>query len=111
MKQRMLSGACKYCGQIRSFVSEEELTEEEIDEKATLGCDCVESMTGRVVEELFKNKPEILPLIQQAVPLVEDEAIIDISIKIDKFTKASIKLDGKTGRAKIRRTRTLTDEA
>lgn len=111
--QKMYSGACKFCGQVKSFVLdvETEPTEEILDEAVTAECGCEESMTSRVVNELFSNKPEIIPLIVVATEKVTEEAVEQVTIKVDRNTKAVIKLDAKTGRAKVRRIRTLTDEA
>lgn len=113
MKSKIYTGACKYCGQVKSFALdvEEDPTEEQLDEAVTQNCDCEASMTNRVVNELFSNKPEIIPLIVVASEKVIEEAVEQVTIKVDSNTKAVVKLDLKTGRVKVRRIRTLTDEA
>ena len=99
-KQENQTGSCRFCGQTQSIVSEERLTEPQLEEQATMQCECDEALAYKEaanrrqvakqrVTELFGEgageyrQPEaVINAIMQSVDLVCDKATKQIVFTI-----------------------------
>lgn len=100
-------GVCKFCGQSKFF--KEELPEEELNEKATIQCNCKEGIHYRAEQEdkkrtkqmiedaksisfelLGNDYPNIQELVDDLVPKMIENTIDKISIAFEKI-KVGIK--------------------
>lgn len=100
-------GVCKFCGQSKFF--KEELPEEDLNEKATMQCNCKEGIRYRAEQEdkkrtkqmiedaksisfelLGNDYPNVQELIDDLVPKMIENTIDKISIAFEKI-KVGIK--------------------
>ena len=55
MSEKVQYGACKYCGQIKPFEVDEDVTNEKMDEMATEECNCDEAKQAKKLKESEKR--------------------------------------------------------
>lgn len=61
MEPVMLNGVCRFCGQIKTIEVKQSLTEEEINEKVTMQCDCFEAVRYKQVKYAEKKIVKLFP--------------------------------------------------
>lgn len=106
----MLTGACRYCGQISS-IAEDVLTQEEADDRATESCLCIDAeilrkrnrlclaAVHKLEEVVDENHIDQKELLKKAIRQMADGKIVKIGItthtgvqyKIDKKGNWNIK--------------------
>lgn len=101
------TGACRFCGQIRTMEATAYATPEDIEETATLECDCTEariyakkqSRKKRALErviELFGDEQnpeknyEIIELMSKAIDCLTEYRIEGVSISIGAGVRAKL---------------------
>ena len=107
------TGTCRFCGQTQMIQSEETLTAPQLEEQATMQCECDEAMVYKEVanrrkvakkrvEELFGNEAgefkqsdKVLKEIVTAVDLVCDKMIKQITVTIRTGLKCRVMLMAK----------------
>lgn len=107
--QDLKMGHCRYCGQVRTVFVETEI--EDMDEYATLNCDCAEATARRnyiarvdklddKINVLFGNLspepvcPQIVELLKSAARACSSNALRSVSLNIDGKIKAKVTLTG-----------------
>lgn len=99
----MQTGECIYCGQTYQIDAIRELTEEELNLKATELCDCEkakaaakEKETISVIDDLFKEKyPDTAEILKAAVLPIKAGEMQEIQVKVSNCTKAKLFIDAK----------------
>ena len=109
------TGVCKFCGQSRIVEVPDSMTNEEVDEEATIGCRCRESKEYKkklekreqvemaktsakgTTFELFHDEfPEIEELLNMAIDPLVEKTIKKMTITTLGKTKASISFSKET---------------
>lgn len=100
--ENMREGVCQYCGQLRMVPAEASAQQEEVDARATKGCDCTGAKiqrdkeqryerASRNIEKIFADNQEICEILKLAAKkIVNDEIIDGVTVKCGRMTaKAS----------------------
>lgn len=113
---------CMFCGQIRQISAENELTDEQAIEMATMSCDCPEAIAyqkdkkrkekamshisvlfGEEAEARMKIKEDIVEIMMAATEQIYDGDLDSITLSIPGGVKAKIGMNAKGG-IKVERT-------
>lgn len=108
-------GTCRFCGQIKSVVVGEGLTQEEVDRIVELECDCDGAKTEqRLANNATKTESDIDELLEghkaadilkACIPLIQHSSISSIGMQINETTKVSL---GTTTKGALKLTKTVT---
>ena len=96
-------GYCRFCGQSRHIETEDEMTQEEANVKATENCECYEATheawknsTLRTfegdLEMMFAKVPEIKTLLRFAGEKIIDNKMLSITVRRSTEQTISLKL-------------------
>lgn len=100
-------GACKYCGQTYQVEITEDMTDEKLDEEATLKCDCDDAKNfhreqkkkQKVIENIHTlvrpEMPEIAEMLINHIDLILIGAVDNISIKMNSGEKVNVSTTSK----------------
>lgn len=108
IKNKRISGICKFCGQSRiiQWNAEEPITQAEADEIASKECDCEEASIVRNKERKiqraqewarnrFEGCPGIIALFDEAIKEIVNHEVETISFKLGEWThKIFVDSDG-----------------
>lgn len=105
------SGICRYCGQHRLVEVPDFYTEEQIEEKVALVCNCKAaqayqaekemeeklemaktSAKGTTFELFHEDAPEVEKILNEALEPLTDGAFDSLKIKVNKRTTATLKM-------------------
>ena len=109
----LMVGYCKYCGQGHQIETSGTSTEEQLKEWATGVCDCelakddrqrkaAEKKAHEIIEKMFGNH-DTGAILQASVHAVLIAAVDQVTVNIDRSTKATMKMNDK-GKIKIEKT-------
>lgn len=108
-------GTCHFCGQIKSVVVGEGLTQEEVDRIVESECDCDGARTEqRLANDATKIENDIKELLGDhkaadlcyaCIPLIQHSAISSVGIQINETTKVSL---GTTSKGALKFAKTVT---
>lgn len=102
----ILTGCCKYCGQIHAVdmdvQNEEEVSRTELDYQAMLLCDCDLAKHAKIVEKsrlnahtnidaLFSEFGEMTSLLKLSADLIAKDEITGITVTTDSNVTATVK--------------------
>lgn len=93
-------GTCHFCGQIKSVVVGEGLTQEEVDRIVESECDCDGARTEqRLADDAAQIENDIKELLsehkaadilKECIPLIQHSVISSIGIQINETTKVNL---------------------
>ena len=112
-------GTCHFCGQIKSVVVGEGLTQDEIDKIVESECDCdgarteqrlIEdaNVTEKNIKELLEEHPAADILIK-LIPLIQHSSVASVSMQLNETTKITMGTTTK-GALKVAKTVTVKTE-
>lgn len=126
MKNKNMTGACRFCGQQQIIDTADDLTPPQLEEKATRQCECDAAVeytrqvtkkdrASKRVKELFgegagddKMPTEVVAGINSFAEMVCDKKIKEITVTIRSGEKARIKMMAKD-KVKIERSKTKNE--
>ena len=96
-------GTCKHCGQYVLVRVNEDATEEEINEAATLECGCSESKKDKekqeeigkcksTIKEIFGDT-RVAELLTEAADDIREGTIMQMTLKLTKSTTAKVRVN------------------
>ena len=108
-------GTCHFCGQIKSVVVGEGLTQEEVDRIVESECDCDGARTEQRfaedanqiendINELLENH-KAADILKACIPFIQHSAISSVGIQINETTKVSL---GTTSKGALKFAKTVT---
>lgn len=113
-----MTGVCKYCGQTYMVEVEEDevLTQQDIDYRAMLACNCDEAIKRKLIETsrkkayenidaLFEGMPELEELLKVSTDRIARGEICSVAIDTGTPVKASVKIQT-NGQIKVERKET-----
>jgi len=112
-------GVCRFCGQIKSVVVGEGLTQDEVDKIVASECDCEGAKTNqRLEEDANETEANIRELLEEhpaadilikLIPLIQHSSVASVSMQLNETTKITMGTTAK-GALKVAKTVTVKTE-